>query len=128
MTISTSKPSSRSSRLTFGPGASRNRLPTTADIPSFSHRSSQSDSRQLKPLPKPVKEGRHQQPEAKAKTPRREPTWRTRKRLEKEEAERKKREEPLDEAEEGEYDAYGIWRASQTEPEWCMDGAGELVG
>lgn len=122
--VTGSQPSSRRSRLTFGPGASRASLSTSADLPAFSHPSSQSNARHFKPLPKPVKEKVEKKNNCNRNKTKREPSWRTRKRLEEEEAERKKREGPLDEAEEGEYDQHGIWQAKQPQSDWDMEARG----
>lgn len=108
------------SRLTLGTGSSNRKLPLTANIPQFTHPSSQqSNSQTFKSLPRPIKEKVDPKPKPPSKKKASSiltglkvtgfPGALKKEQLEKAEAERKKREGPLDEAEEGHYDDRGFW-------------------
>ena len=130
--------SKRRPRLTIA-SSSSSRLAHNANIPQFTHPSSQQSTTTIKALRRPQKEV--QDPKSKPKTtlkPRSksesskistftssllDPTSGpvrslTKKRLEEAEAERRKKAGPLDGPEEGEYDRYGVWQDSSAMEEW----------
>lgn len=116
------EPAPKAARLTLeaSSSSSRHRLANTADIPSFTHPSSQPDSRPFKPLPQAQKEPIEKKTRKKDKTDTSASKSGfarklSKKQFEKAEAERKKREDPLEEAETGEYDAHGIWVSAPKE-------------
>ena len=143
--------SKRRNRLTLGTGSgsSSRHLPLTANIPQFTHPSSQQAiEKTFKPLPRPQKEKQDPKPKAKSRPkatskkissiisslPLRpssnSPKSLTKKLLERAEAERKKRDGPLEEAEEGYYDDKGFWVDSSVMEQWklgttAVDAAGE---
>lgn len=134
--------SKKRSRLTLGAGsASTTRhLPLTADIPQFTHASSQqSTAKVFKPLPRPIKEPPppkvKPKPRAKASSKKSPistvppslpgaalgaPKSLTKKLLEKAEAERKRKDGPLEDPEEGYYDEKGWWQESSALDEWKL--------
>lgn len=135
--------SKRRSRLTLGTcsASSSRHLPLTANIPHFTHPSSQqSIDKTFKPLPRPQKEKQEPKPKPKPKPkpaatsnkissiisslPLRpvsgSPKSLTKKLLQRAEAERKKKDGPLEEAEEGFYDDRGFWVDGSAMEEWKL--------
>lgn len=127
-------------RLTLGSTSTRRGAPltATANIPQFTHPSSQSNKlNDFRPLPKPAKEPKAPKtPKARSKASSKSIAEQpegfvkriTKRQAAKAEEERKKREAPLDEAEEGEYDDHGFWVSSQQMNEWRLGIGAEDEG